>query len=141
MKNYQRTITCDVSKAKAYKVITEEMSNWWSQMTAPFLKVGDKSKIDFGGSSYWVFEASKLEDSELVELICCEANHLVEGMGDQILTEWLHTLLRFEIVSNENITNIIFTHLGLTTDLHCYDICKSGWDYYLTESLKDYLSK
>ena len=87
--NYQAEITVPVTRIIAYTAIAEDMSIWWTEMSARFLKIGDKAKTDFGGESYWVFEAITLDEPKLVELRCCESNHIHEGMSSDIKEEWL----------------------------------------------------
>lgn len=140
MKNYQKTISCHVTAEQAYRAITEQMSQWWTPMSAQFLTIGDTAKTDFGGNSYWVFEVVRLEEYKNIELVCCEANHVHEGLSSDIREEWLDTKLKFEIDEQSDMTNITLTHIGLTPDLLCFDICDAGWNHYFSESLKDFLN-
>ena len=139
MTDYNRSITININKEKVYHSITQEMSQWWSQMTSKFLKLGDKAKVDFGKESYWEFKATTLEEFDLIELTCCDANHIHEGQPKEIREEWLNTILRFEISENGKTTTVNLTHLGLTPKLYCYEICKQGWDHYFLSSLKEHL--
>ena len=138
--NYQAEITVPVTRKIAYTAIAEDMSIWWTEMSARFLKIGDKAKTDFGGKSYWVFEAITLDEHKLVELRCCEANHIHEGMSSDIKEEWLDTVLSFAIEPAHEGTSITLTHNGLNRDLLCYDICQAGWDHYFCQELKTYLT-
>lgn len=44
----------------------------------------------------------------------------------------------WNIVKYETGSKVIFTHQGLVPELECFDVCQTGWDYFLG-SLKDYL--
>jgi len=140
MKNYSATLSCPLPAQKIYQTITESMSQWWTPMSAQFLKTGDRAKTNFGGEAYWVFEAITLDPFKLVELKCVKANYLHTGMTEEMREEWLNTVLKFEISKSSNITKIIFTHEGLTPDMGCYDVCSSGWNHYISKSLNDYLN-
>lgn len=138
MANYNATIRCPIPKEKAYAAIAEEMSAWWTPMSSKFLAVGDRAKTDFGGQSYWVFEAATLDAPDLIELDCCESHMVADDLSDP--TEWLGTRLRFEITEEGNETTIHFTHIGLTPSMECYDLCKGGWDHFILGSLEKYLT-
>ena len=137
--DYRAEIVAPVSRSAAYRAITEEMSDWWTPMDSKFLKLGDRAKTDFGGESYWVFEAVTLNGPDLVELRCCEAHHLHDGLPDAVREEWLGTVLRFDIADAEGGTSITLTHEGLHGGLLCYDVCEAGWDHFFAGSLKDHL--
>lgn len=49
--------------------------------------------------------------------------------------EWKDTKVIFEISSKEDHTEIKFTHEGLVPEYECYEQCKSGWTFYITQSL------
>ncbi len=138
MNNYTVDIVCSLPLGRVHDIITRHMSDWWTSMSAQFLKVGDIAKTDFGGQAYWVFEATVLEP-DVIELTCRESNFLHQDMGEHTRQEWLDTVLKFELRSSEGKTVIEFTHIGLTPELECYEVCKGGWDHYLLSSLKNYL--
>ena len=141
MSNYTVKITCPLSLERIYDAITKHMSDWWTPMSAPFLKVGDIAKTDFGGEAYWVFESTTLKHPSLIELTCLESNFLHPTMGGRhTREEWLNTTLKFELQKDQNGTVIHFTHIGLTPELECYEICKGGWDHYIIGSLSRYLN-
>ena len=141
MNNYTATIQVRNSTDQVYSAITEEMSDWWTPMSAQFLNLGDQAKTDFGGESYWILEAITLEKPDLIELRCCEAHHIHDGLSENIRQEWLNTVLKFDIKQKGEGTEITLIHNGLVPDLECYDVCKAGWDYYFSGSLKAYLDQ
>ena len=137
--DYSATITVQASPEKAYSAIAREMSRWWTPMSAPFLEPGDRAKTDFGGKSYWVFEAVTLDEPCLVELRCCGANHIHEGLPDTVREEWLGTVLHFKISKTGDGASITLTHKGLHDGLLCYEVCEAGWNHFFLKSLSDYL--
>ena len=109
-------------------------------MSAPLDELGARARTDFGGKSYWGFEADQLKRPHLVELRCFEANHIHDGLPDGVREEWLGTVLRFEIRESGPGSTVTLTHLGLHPGLSCYDVCEAGWNHFFLESLKDHLS-
>ncbi|MBE0538813.1 MAG: SRPBCC domain-containing protein [Ignavibacterium sp.] len=50
-------------------------------------------------------------------------------------TEWTGTKISFEIVKHDNQTQLLFTHIGLTPQFECYNVCYDGWTNYINKSL------
>lgn len=134
MSDYQLRISSSLAQEESYRVIAEQMSDWWTPMSAKFMAVGDRAKTNFGGQSYWIFEAVTLLPPNLIELDCCESLMVADSLKDP--EEWKGTRLRFEI-SQEG---VLFTHIGLNPEKECFDMCKQGWDFYLLQSLKQVLN-
>jgi len=141
MESYSKTIVAGVSAETAYKAITEEMSDWWTPMSRKFMKIGDQVQADFGEKSYWKFEAQTLNAPNLIELRCCAANHIYEGLSLDDKEEWLGSVLQFKIQDENGKIKITLTHQGLTPDLKCYEVCEQGWDHYFLDSLLKFLNE
>lgn len=56
-------------------------------------------------------------------------------------TEWKGTKVCFEIAEKGNKTEIRFTHVGLVPEYECYDICSNAWGQYVTQSLRNLITK
>lgn len=139
MNSYEHTISVKVTPRRVYDALTKEMSNWWTDMTSKVDKIGDKTTAKFEDGTTWSFEVAKLEENTLVELFCFQADHIHPVTTPAMRTEWENTTLRFRIIENSENTTIHFTHVGLTPEVHCYDICNSGWNHFFGSSLKAYL--
>lgn len=88
-----------------------------------------------------VFWVVALEENKLVELLCYQADHIHPVTTPEMRTEWENTTLRFTIIDNGENTDVHFTHIGLTPNINCYDICHSGWDYFFGSAFNAYLHK
>lgn len=56
-------------------------------------------------------------------------------------SEWNDTLVEFELSESGGKTVLNFTHRGLVPEHECYKICFDAWTFYITESLKDLITK
>jgi len=65
-----------------------------------------------------------------------EANHDLEVLAKR--DEWDGTTIVWTIREDEGGSRITFVHEGLSPALECFEICASGWTYFLG-SLKSYL--
>jgi uncharacterized protein YndB with AHSA1/START domain len=139
-RNYQRTINVSATPKQAYQALTSGFKDWWTTPDNHFTKPGDSATFRFSEKNgYWTFKATRLEP-EYIELVCTEALHLQENMPKAIEKEWLNTTLHWHIIPTDSGCQIHFEHRGLTPQLHCYDICKGGWDMFFVDSLQAYLN-
>ena len=141
MENYEHTITVKVSPRHVFDALTKEMSAWWTEMTSTVDKIGDRTTAKFEDGTTWSFEVIKLEENKLLELRCYDANHIHPVTTPEMRTEWKNTILRFKITEKGGITHVHFTHIGLTPEINCYDICNSGWNHFFGAAFKAYLDK
>jgi hypothetical protein len=51
-------------------------------------------------------------------------------------SEWSGTTIVFELCPVGDGTEVRFTHLGLVSQLECFDACTSAWAYYVGDSLR-----
>lgn len=138
--NYTRTIRVAADVETAYWALTEGMHAWWTTPDAPMTKIGDRSKFTFPpGKSYWTFEAAALEPGRRVEMVCVDACHLHEGQPKEIEREWLGSRVIWDISPTAEGAELALEHQGLTSALHCFDICVAGWDLFFVDSLQAYL--
>ena len=134
---YSRTISVGASPQDAFVALTSDFGKWWTTPDHPIHAVGDVARFNFPpGEAFWTFKAISLVPGKLVKLKCIEANHHHEGMPDAIREEWLGTTLTWQIHVEGGKTVIRFVHSGLTPNLHCFDICEAGWDFFFVNSLK-----
>ncbi len=139
-KNYSKTIRVKANPEDAFRALTTGYDQWWTITDNQFTEIGDRIKFTFPPHvSYWTFEAKRLEPNNTVELECVEAFHIIMDKPDAPETEWLGTRARWRIEPCGEETDIHFEHEGLTPDLHCYEVCETGWDMFFVNSLKAYL--
>jgi len=140
--SYQHTITVDASPAAAYRALTTGYDHWWTATQGQsFNHVGDRIKFSFAPNvSFWTLEAQELIPNTMVALACVEAHHIIVDKPNAPSTEWLGTTMIWHIEANGEQTHIHFIHSGLTPKLHCYDVCKAGWDTFFIDSLAAYLN-
>lgn len=54
--------------------------------------------------------------------------------------QWKNTSIVFEISEKDGRTELKFTHVGLTPDEECYNVCFDAWTGYITKSLKSLIT-
>lgn len=139
--NYRRTISVRATPEQAYRAVTTGYGQWWTRTDDAIKAIGDRITFMFPPNlSYWIFEATKLEPIQAVELECVEAFHKIIDKPDAPESEWLGSQLIFHIEPDDAQTRIHFDHVGLTPDLDCFDVCEAGWNLFFVDSLKSYLN-
>lgn len=73
----------------------------------------------------------ELQDRKLVYRVL--DNHFSVFSKDK--TEWVNTMLVFDISDEGGKTKIKFTHAGLVPDYDCYEVCSIAWSTYVGQSL------
>ena len=137
--DYTRVINVSATPAAAYRAVTREFDRWWTQATGIFGTAGDEASFRFD-PVYWTMRAEVLIPGRNVVLACIDANHVHEGvLPPAAREEWLGTKLSWQIEPDGEHTRIAFTHEGLVPALACYAICRTGWDFFFGNSLKNYL--
>lgn len=137
MKDYKQTVQIRSNPGQLFRALTEGIPAWWSTSEGPSQNVGNEFKVSFGPESYWVFQIIKSIPDERVIWKCIESHqdHNLKGLDE----EWLNTELDWTISEQGDGVMLDFHHKGLTRSGVCYDVCSKAWDFYVLESLKQYL--
>ncbi|NVK33179.1 MAG: SRPBCC domain-containing protein [Rhodobacteraceae bacterium] len=140
--NYSASIEVTASTEACFNAIAREMDKWWTETTAGQLnKIGDTIKAVFPPDyGHWTFEATRLNPDKMIEMVCINAHHQVDGQPKEIDQEWMNTRIVWEFIPEGDKTRVTMTHVGLTPKLKCWDICFDGWNYFFKESLRAYLN-
>ena len=136
MNDYQKTITINKAVSDVYDVITEHISDWWSNdITGSAVNAGDSFTIAFGKTRK-TFVISEAIPNKKITWKCIEA--YIDMASLQNKSEWVGTHMTWTLSSNDQNTTIHFLHESLNKSMECYEICEAGWDQFLA-SLETYL--
>ena len=135
--NYTTSIKVNARKENAFEAIASELEKWWGKVDNPGTQEGDEFTISFGRTK-WRFVVTRYSKYNQINWKCINAAHFVDGFTN-IEEEWLNTELFWKFKKNNGYVEISLEHSGLTPSLNCYKICESGWNFFITTSLKNYL--
>ncbi len=138
-KSYSSQITVNVSPAIAFNAITQEMDQWWGQVSNRVHEKDDTFTSFFDEETRWTFRITHIEPNIAIDMECIDAHHTFTGAPAAIRQEWLGTTLRWQLSPIPDGTVIQFVHEGLVPELNCFDICSAGWDHFFVNSLQRYL--
>ncbi|MEL7005063.1 MAG: hypothetical protein AAFN93_20340 [Bacteroidota bacterium] len=137
--DYTNSVTVACDKERAFDTLTNQIDKWWSTVKGPGHNQGDNFVVSFGEESYWKFNVLELTTPSKVVWECIESHqdHHLPGIDK----EWLHSKLYWNISADDGMVTIQFLHKGLVPTDVCYDVCSTAWDFYILDSLKNYLEK
>ena len=134
--SYSTEILISAKPESVYKAITKDVDKWWTELSDQAVQVGDQLTVRFEKTTSWVMTINEALPDQFLVWMVSNANHDLDELVKK--DEWKGTTIKWEIAENEMGSKVTLTHQGLVPVLECYEICHTGWDYFLG-SLKNYL--
>jgi uncharacterized protein YndB with AHSA1/START domain len=106
---------------------------WWSgDHKGVADRVGDSFTYRYRDLHYSKQQVTELVPGKRV------AWHVTEGMLAFVADkeEWVNTTITFDIAKKGEMTEVVFTHVGLKPAGECYDTCSDAWTSLIQGSLK-----
>ena len=129
--DYSASITANITAQEATERINRVADWWTASFTGASGKVGDTFTVRFG-ETFVDFAVVELDPSRRIVWRVSDCNlHFIEDKK-----EWKDTRVVFDISSNGVATTVTMTHAGLAPSVECYEACRKGWNFYITESLQ-----
>ncbi|MGA7829522.1 MAG: SRPBCC domain-containing protein [Terracidiphilus sp.] len=133
--DYSASITANLT-AEATAERISHVADWWTaSFSGASEKVGDTFSVRWGET---------FVDFAVVEFV--PAKKIVWRVTDCNLPfvedrkEWKNTEVIFDISTVGAETTVTMTHSGLQPGVECYETCKAGWNFFITESLQQLLT-
>jgi hypothetical protein len=131
--SYTTTITVDQTPEEAFAAINN-VRGWWSGEIE-----GNTDRL--GDEFTYRYEDLHLSKQKITESIPGKrvAWDVLEGYLNFVKdkTEWLGTVITFDISKNGDKTEVRFTHVGLVPEFECFDNCSNARGFYINGSLRD----
>lgn len=128
--SYNCVINVSISATEAIEGIIN-VSGWWTEnLEGATQNPGDVFTVRFG-ETFVTFKVMEVVPGKKIvwQAIDC----YLQWLNDK--TEWKGTKIRWDISSENNQTEVSFTHVGLVPAIECYTDCEKGWNFYIKESL------
>ena len=135
-KSYEAEIKISASPEAVYHALTSQIDKWWTESSNEAGQVGDKLVVSFEKTTCWQMIVTEASKNQLLVWQVLQAYHDLENIAKK--DEWKGTTIRWEILATNAGSKLMLTHQGLVPELQCYEICQSGWHYFLG-SLKGFL--
>lgn len=137
MQDYHSSFTTPAAPAEAFKKI-EDVSGWWArQFEGSASKPGDVFTVRFDAGDWYTIKIAEVVPGRRIVWDVIGSEQLWHEDHD----EWTGTQIIWEVSPEGTGSQVTMTHLGLTPAFECYDNCKLGWDYLVSQSLRKYLNE
>jgi len=135
-KDFNCSITAGITAGEMIKKISNVPEWWGVAFTGSAGEKDDKFVIKMGGDSFFDFTVTEFVPDKRVVWFVDDCN--MPWYSDK--KEWAGTRLIFALDEKDGLTELSFTHEGLTPDVECYKDCEPGWTHWIRTSLFSYLT-
>ncbi|WP_282041634.1 SRPBCC family protein [Winogradskyella flava] len=132
--DYRKQIKVASTAENVFKALTDHIHLWWSKTTDSFQKANGQFTITFDNGYWWTFKIIEFKPNSELVWKCIDGE-------PEFNKEWIGHVLHWLIIEDESETIINFHQAGLTPQLHCFEVCSSTWDMFITKKLKNYLER
>jgi hypothetical protein len=135
--DYRTEISVKVTPREAFEKISRVKEWWGGQVEGNPTKLGDTFTYMTPSGTFVDFKITELvPEKKVVWLV---TNCYLSWIDNK--TEWNGTRLVWELSSRNGTTTIKMAHVGLVPKFECYNDCKTGWNFYVRESLLKFLTE
>ncbi|WP_034041832.1 hypothetical protein [Wocania ichthyoenteri] len=131
LKSYTQQIEVSANSKETFYALNEGLEFWWSRTSNTKFCIGGQFTIHFENGYWWTFKIVEYVFNKELIWKCIDGE-------PEFNKEWIGHILHWIIDEKDSKTIINFHQMGLTPELHCYDVCSSTWDMFLTKKLKAY---
>ena len=135
-KDFNKSITAKIRANEAIKKISNVQEWWGVNFSGSSEKRNDKFVVKMSGDSFFDFTVTELIPGKRIVWLVTDCN--MPWYSDK--KEWANTKLIFDLDEHNDVTELNFTHEGLTPEVECYKDCASGWTHWIQTSLFSYLT-
>lgn len=134
--DFTSSISAKISANEAVKKIGNVPEWWGVTFTGKAENINDAFTVKMGGDSFFDFTVTELIPGKRVVWLVTDCH--MPWYSDK--REWANSRLIFDLHEQNGITELNFTHEGLTPDVECYKDCKPGWTHWIKTSLFSYFT-
>jgi hypothetical protein len=132
--DYSASITANITAEEATERINRVADWWTASFTGASGRIGDTFTVRFG-ETYVDFAVTELVPAQRIVWWVTDCN--LQFVEDK--KEWKNTEVVFDISSDGAATTVTMTHSGLEPGVECYETCRKGWNFFITDSLQKLL--
>jgi hypothetical protein len=134
--DYHSSIAINMTPLAAFEGISQ-VSGWWAnKIEGSAQKLNDVFTARFG-TTWATLKITEFEQGK--KIVWLVQDCYLDLLKDK--TEWKDTQIIWDIKAEKNQTIVSMTHLGLVPALECFEDCTGGWNFYVGESLFNFLTQ
>ncbi|WPR70348.1 SRPBCC domain-containing protein [Flavobacterium sp. NG2] len=131
--NFKNNFTVNASADVVFDALINRIPDWWTEdFSGSSNKINDEFTVRFG-STFKTMKILELIPNQKIVWLCTDTLIAIPELPHN--TEWKDTKIIWELENKNLETTISLTHVGLTPQSECYEICEQGWNSFV-QSLK-----
>ncbi|MDQ4140164.1 MAG: SRPBCC domain-containing protein [Bacteroidota bacterium] len=129
--DFQISLLVNATAREAFESINK-VTKWWTEnLEGSSQKLNDEFIVRFGEVHYSKQKLVEfIPDKKVVWLVTDSKLNFIQDKH-----EWTNTRIVFEIIPQNNQTQINFTHVGLAPEIECFSACSNAWSRFIRGSL------
>jgi hypothetical protein len=130
-KDFHTSIAVNATPHEAFNCVND-VTQWWTEnLEGSSQKLNDEFSVRFGDVHYSRQKLVEvIPDKKVVWLVTDSKLNFIKDKQ-----EWTNTKIVFEIIDQNNQTQIHFTQVGLVPGVECFGACSNAWTEYIQGSL------
>jgi len=133
--SYHSSIAANITAQQAFEGINN-VPGWWAKnFEGNSQRLDDIFTVRFG-ETFGTFKITSSIPGKRIEWLNIDC--YLDLLKNK--TEWKGTTIVWEILPKNDGIQINMTHVGLVPGIECFEDCTKGWDFYVKESLLQYLT-
>lgn len=134
--DFNSSISAKINASEATRRISNVPGWWGVTFSGSSEHQDDRFLLKMGGDSFFHLTVTELIPGKRIVWLVTDCN--MPWYSDK--KEWANTRLIFDLTENNGITELHFTHEGLTPESECYKDCAPGWMHWIRTSLLSYFT-
>lgn len=132
-RSYSTSYLVAAAPERVFEAINSPEAWWMTQIQGQNAAVDDEFGYRVEGVHHVRMQVAELVPASRV--VWRVVDNWMGFIQDQ--SEWVGTLIRFELSEKDGGTELVFTHEGLVPEYECFDVCVNSWAMYINGSLKE----
>lgn len=135
-RDYTATISAHSPAQEAIDKISR-VAEWWTKgFVGASRQPGDTFTVRFGETFVDFRVAEVIPEKKIVWQVTDCHLHFQSNQK-----EWNETRIVWDVSTENGLTSVRMTHVGLVPEHQCYQNCEQGWNFYVKESLRKLLDE
>ncbi|MHB8499016.1 MAG: SRPBCC family protein [Acidimicrobiales bacterium] len=132
MSSFTTTVAVSERPEEVFEAI-RYVRGWWSgRLEGATSDVGDEFTYEVPEIHWCKFRITEVDPPRKMSWLVLDSWLTFTDVKD----EWTGTTVTFDVFEQDGLTQVRFTHEGLTPEFECYELCSNAWTGYVTGSLR-----